>query len=204
MPNLAKLKLKNKAGFKFDLKTKQLLILVACVIVILIWYVSLSNYHSGKTTSIQQQTSFLKASYVSKYQLLVNLEQSAKLADEEQKSIMDMQSKLLPIDPSDNAIDEITTIGNEEQLKFIYFKPQSPIKQDNMEISPINISLTGKYQDMIDFLDKLAKLDRTVAPSEFVLMRRGQDGSDVILNVKLDVYTGLKAKNQLENKQSKK
>lgn len=191
MPKL-NLNLKGKNGLRFDLKTKIIAMAGVCVLLIIIWFIVVSNYKSGKTSQILSEGELLKRTYQSKYQFLVNLKESAKKTDELEVKVNELYTTLLPIEYKQNPIDEITRVGNEEKLKFIYFKPQTPEANNNFIVTPMDISLTGDYGHVLDFLAKLSQLKLTVIINDFILMRRGTEDNDVIMNARINILNGLK------------
>ena len=56
----------------------------------------------------------------------------------------------------------ITTLGKESRLEFPLFTPQGERPQDFYVEIPVNIVLSGKYNDVASFFDKVARMDRIV------------------------------------------
>lgn len=177
-----------KKRFKLDLKKQLGITGIFCIIALIVCYFLSTSYHTSKSSSSIIQTVFLKNSYKSKYQLLTNLKLASKETDTFEKSIQAIQEELLPSTSISNVMDNISKIGRDESLNFIYFKPKKRELFKNYMILPIQISVTGEYQDMVDFLKNIADLDRVIVIHAFVLMRKGTEGNVVILNAQLDVF----------------
>lgn len=190
MPSL-KLYFKKGDKIKFDLKMKLMAIGSVCFIFIVLWFVVISNYQSGKSSSIISQGELLQTAYKSKYQYLVDLQDSAKKTDAEQKIVTQAAEKLLPITNKISPIDAITQLGNEEKLKFAFFKPKPIERYQNYQITPMDISLYGGFDGLIRFLEKLNKADSTIIINDFVILRRGEDPNDIIMNATLKIYNGV-------------
>jgi type IV pilus assembly protein PilO len=56
----------------------------------------------------------------------------------------------------------ITTLGKESRLEFPLFTPQGERPQDFYVEIPVNIVLSGKYNDVASFFDKVGRMDRIV------------------------------------------
>ena len=56
----------------------------------------------------------------------------------------------------------ITTLGKESRLEFPLFTPQGERPQDFYVEIPVSIQLSGKYNDVASFFDKVARMDRIV------------------------------------------
>lgn len=190
MPNL-NLKFKKGEKIKFDLRMKLIVIGAVCFIFIVIWFIVISNYQSGKSSTIVSQGELLKTAYKSKYQYLIDLQDSAKKIDAAQKIATEVSAKLLPADNKTSPIDAITQLGNEEKLKFVFFKPKPVENYHDYEITPMDVSLYGTFDGLIRFMQKLNKADTTIIISNFVIMRRGDDPNDIIMNATLKIYNGL-------------
>lgn len=193
MKNLkTKIELKNKIDikkrFKFDLKKKLGLVGFICLIILVIFYFLSTSYQTGKSSSTIIQATFLKDSYKSKHQLMLNLQVASKKTDEMEVELNKINAEMLPTTPVSSVMDTISQIGREENLSFIYFKPKNRENFPNYQIQPIEVSMTGQYQDIIDFLQKLANLKRVTVLEEFVLMRKGTEGNEVIFNAQIDIF----------------
>lgn len=190
MPNL-KIDLKKGVKLKFDLRMKLIIIGSICFIFIVFWFVIISNYQSGKSSNILSQGEVLKSSYKSKYQYLVDLQDNAKKIDAAQKIEEQAYKKILPISNPESPIDLVTKLGNEEKLKFAFFKPKAPVRYADYQVTPMDISLYGNFDNLIRFMEKLNKADTTIVMDQFVIMRRGADPNDIIMNATLQIYNGL-------------
>lgn len=190
MPNL-NLNLKSGAKFKFDLKLKLIAIGSVCFVFVIVWFVIINGYQSGKSSSIISQGEILKAAYKSKYQYLVDIKEAAKKTDEEQKIASQVYEKLLPVSNKISPIDAITQMGNEEKLKFVFFKPKPVLRYKDYQVTPMDLSLYGPFDGLIRFMNKLNKADSTILISNFLIMRRGDDANEIIMNATLNIYNGI-------------
>ena len=190
---MPKLNLNFKKGDKIKVNLKMKLIAIAslCFIFILIWFVVISKYQSGKSSNIISQGALLQSSYKSKYQYLVDLQDAAKKTDAAQKIAAQVAEKLLPVTNKISPIDAITQLGNEEKLKFVFFKPKPVERRSDYQITPMDVSLYGSFDGVIRFMQKLNKADSTIIITDFAIMRRGEDANDIIMNATLKIYNGI-------------
>jgi len=88
-------------------------------------------------------------------------------------------SKELPV-----LLTDVTSLGKNAGLEFKAFRPRPEIPRDFYAEVPIEIEFTGKFHEIAEFFDRVAKLPRIVNVSELEMTIGAEDSLDTHLKVK--------------------
>jgi type IV pilus assembly protein PilO len=88
-------------------------------------------------------------------------------------------SKELPV-----LLTDVTSLGKNAGLEFKAFRPRSEVPREFYSEVPIEIEFTGRFHEIAEFFDRVAKLPRIVNVSELEMTIGGEDSQDTQLKVK--------------------
>ena len=88
-------------------------------------------------------------------------------------------SKELPV-----LLTDVTSLGKNAGLEFKAFRPRSEVQRDFYAEVPIEIEFTGRFHEIAEFFDRVAKLPRIVNVSELEMTIAGEDSQNTQLKVK--------------------
>ena len=88
-------------------------------------------------------------------------------------------SKELPV-----LLTDVTSLGKNAGLEFKAFRPRPEIQRDFYAEVPIEIEFTGRFHEIAEFFDRVAKLPRIVNVSELEMTISGEDSQHTQLKVK--------------------
>lgn len=110
---------------------------------------------SGKIPMLRREVMILQK----KAKMIPELEAELKEMDKVLKKAM----RLLPESKDIPAIlTEISSLGNEEHLDFLSFKPGAEIKREFYAEIPVSLSIQGPFHNTMRFFDKITKMARIV------------------------------------------
>lgn len=125
---------------------------------------ALANLNQKKTMLIKEVTQEAKS-----YGELVYLSKHAKTAKERYEAMVKQFPSQFKIG---ELLANITKLGTAEGLKFVYFKPLSPVDHVFYAEVPVDISVTGRFHQIGRFLSGVANLPNSVvAVNNFTLTR---------------------------------
>jgi len=150
-----------------------LIALLAAMLSAFIFYVFIPQrdlYNAQKAAFIKLQTK-----YNEQQGILANLprfKQELKVLQSE----FDEALKMLPnAREIPNLISSISTLAQESGLEINLFQPKSEVAMDFYAQIPVEMKVTGKYNQIGAFFDKLSKLPRIINVENIVFARRQQN-----------------------------
>jgi type IV pilus assembly protein PilO len=95
-----------------------------------------------------------------------------------------------------NLLTQVNTLGQQNRLDFLLFRPGAPVKKGFYAEVPIDMRVEGQYHSLGSFLDRVSKLERIVNVTDFrisPLAAQAQRSSDrsVVAEMKATTYTFL-------------
>ena len=158
-----------------------LIALLAAMLLAFIFYVFIPQrdlYNAQKESFIKLQTK-----YNEQQGILANLprfKQELKVLQSE----FDEALKMLPnAREIPNLISSISTLAQESGLEINLFQPKSEVAMDFYAQIPVEMKVTGKYNQIGTFFDKISKLPRiiNVENIEFARKQIKKTASDVVI-----------------------
>jgi len=95
-----------------------------------------------------------------------------------------------------NLLTQVNTLGQQNRLDFLLFRPGAPVKKGFYAEVPIDMRVEGQYHSLGSFLDRVSKLERIVNVTDFrisPLAAQAQRTSDrsIVAEMKATTYTFL-------------
>ena len=88
---------------------------------------------------------------------------------------------------------QINTLGQQNGLEFLLFRPGAPVKKGFYAEVPIDIRVEGQFHSMGGFLDRVSKLERIVTVSDIKITPLSGQRTDrsIAADLKATTYTFL-------------
>lgn len=172
----------------------QIVILVCGSIVILILaYLLLFSGQKEELEKAQAEEVTLKNQFIEKKGKALN-----RVALEEQLKEIELSfGALLKQLPSKSDMDtllaEINQAGVGRGLQFELFRPGAEIKGPEMAELPINIKLSGSYQELATFVSDVGQLSRIVTIGNIALVPTDKSGQRLTMQAIAKTYRALEA-----------
>src|SRR5665647_976821 len=112
--------------------------------------------------SSEQKEAVLKGEFEGKQKKAVNLQDYQDQLTQIETSLDEMIRQMPTKDELANLLVDISQTGLASGLQFRLFKPDPPILKDFYSELPINIQVTGKYEELGLFVSGLASIPRIV------------------------------------------
>lgn len=154
---------------------KAMMIGIVCVVVVLLFYFFDFKPMGLRVTQARLETQDLRDTYEIKYHQAVNLPEYKAQIVEIEKLIVNMLGQLPKTLDVPNLIEDISKKGIAAGLHFKSIRPQPEIERDFYTELPIEIIVTGNYNQIADFVSNLANLQRIVTLDDFKISRENQD-----------------------------
>lgn len=128
---------------------------VIVVVVCVAWFFLLYNPQRKEVGSLDQQIAQARQSIATAQQDLVRLQAYQKTAPQTKSDLLRL-NKMLPAESGiPSIIVELTQTADESGLDFVSIEPGPVSAGLPFSVEPINLSLTGQYYDLEDFLFRL-------------------------------------------------
>jgi type IV pilus assembly protein PilO len=145
-----------------------LLLIVAVVVLVLLWFVWLSGLNDQLNTARDQETK-LRQDYTAKIQKAVSLSILKKQKEEITQYVNLLEKQLPGKSEMDALLSDINQAGVERNLQFELFKPGNIVLKEYYAELPIALKLTGRYHDIGAFAADIASISRIVTLNELNL-----------------------------------
>jgi len=142
--------------------------LMAVLVVALGYFFVLSDQLT-KLDSVKAEEETLKQSYVDKRRQVVNKAALEAQLKEIEHSFGKLIKQLPTKSQMDSVLTEINQAGTGRGLQFELFRPGNEIKSAEMAELPIDIRLSGTYDQLANFASDLGRLSRIVTLSNISL-----------------------------------
>jgi type IV pilus assembly protein PilO len=110
----------------------------------------------------EQKESTLKVEFEGKQKKAVNLQDYQEQLTQIEASLDEMIRQMPTEEEVASLLIDISQTGLASGLQFKLFKPEAPVRKDFYSELPINILVTGKYEELGLFVSGLASLPRIV------------------------------------------
>ena len=110
----------------------------------------------------EQKESTLKIEFEGKQKKAVNLQDYQEQLTQIEASLAEMIRQMPTEEEVASLLIDISQTGLASGLQFKLFKPEAPVRKDFYSELPINIQVTGKYEELGLFVSGLASLPRIV------------------------------------------
>ncbi len=89
---------------------------------------------------------------------------------------------------------QVNTLGQQNGLEFLLFRPVAPVRKGFYAEVPIDIRVEGQYHTLGAFLDRVSKLDRIVNVVDIKVIplsvqQQQRTGRTVVADIKATTYT---------------
>lgn len=160
--NLSDINLDINAAGTWPVGLKAFVIIIACITVIGagVYFVTLDQLDALEIA--EQKESTLKIEFEGKQKKAVNLEDYQEQLTQIEVSLDEMIRQMPTEEEVASLLIDISQTGLASGLQFKLFKPEAPIRKDFYSELPINIQVTGKYEELGLFVSGLASLPRIV------------------------------------------
>lgn len=169
---------------------KKTLILVAvCLLLIFIGYFIDSRLQLNKIKKSEKKELILRKNFEAKQQEYANLKQIAQKTDLMSTTLQQMLSQLPVQTNIHDVLEHITNIGAQEGLKLIFFKPQKIKTEDFFVITPIKLGVLGGYNQIGNFMSKIANMNYLINIEDFTLERKEENSDRLTLLLQINLYS---------------
>ena len=166
----------NAAGtWPLPVKAAMLLFVCAAVVGGGVYYDTLDQLTKLESTERTEQT--LKNEFEAKQKKAASFQDYRDQLTQIEASLAEMIRQMPTKEELASLLVDISQTGLASGLEFKLFKPDTPLLKDFYSELPINIQVTGKYQELGLFVSGLASLPRIVTIHDVNITPEGKDGS---------------------------
>ena len=160
--NLSDINLDLNAAGTWPLGVKAFVIILTCMTAIGagVYFITLDQLDLLKIA--EQKESTLKVEFEGKQKKAVNLQDYQEQLTQIEASLDEMIRQMPTEEEVASLLIDISQTGLASGLQFKLFKPEAPVRKDFYSELPINILVTGKYEELGLFVSGLASLPRIV------------------------------------------
>lgn len=148
---------------------------VVAVVVVLVWYVYLSDIENNLQAGRAQELT-LKDQYKERARKAANLDALKKQREKIQQYVFQLEKQLPSKAEMAALLSDINQAGIGRNLQFELFKPGQVVVKDYYAELPISIKINGKYHDIGAFAADVANLSRIVTLNNLSLEPVSKDG----------------------------
>lgn len=135
----------------------------------------------------EQKEHDLKREFEVKHKKAVNLKDYQDQLAQIEIQLYEMIRQMPTEEEVASLLVDISQTGLASGLEFKLFKPDAPIRKDFYSELPINIQVTGKYEELGLFVSGLASLPRIVTVHDVNITPEGTDG-EMLMNAVVKTY----------------
>lgn len=175
--NLSEINWDFNAAGTWPLPVKAAMILFVCAAVVGggVYYDTLDQLTKLDSTERTEQT--LKNEFEAKQKKAASFQDYKDQLTQIEASLAEMIRQMPTKEELASLLVDISQTGLASGLEFKLFKPDTPLLKDFYSELPINIQVTGKYQELGLFVSGLASLPRIVTIHDVNITPEGKDGS---------------------------
>ena len=154
---------------------------IAAVIVVVLWFVWLSD-SKEQLLAEQNQEITLRADYTVKLTKAVNLDALKKQREQVLQYVTQLEKQLPSRAEMDALLSDINQAGLGRSLQFELFRPGQIIVKDYYAELPISVRVTGRYHDIGAFAADISNLSRIVTLNDIAIetTKEGVLGMDAV------------------------
>ena len=177
--NLSEVNWDIEASGSWPVPVKALAIALVCVAVAVAGYFMDIEAQYVELAGLEKQEVDLKVDFEGKQRKSANLQDYRDQLAQIETSLTIMIKQMPTKEEVASLLVDISQTGLASGLEFRLFKPGAPIARDFYSELPINIQVTGKYEELSLFVSGLAALPRIVTVHDVKLTPIGKE--DVML-----------------------
>ena len=176
----------NTAG-TWPLPVKAAIMLFVCAVVVGggVYFDTLDQLKSLESAEQKEQT--LKREFELKQKKAVNFQDYQDQLTQIEASLDEMIRQMPTEEELASLLVDISQTGLASGLEFKLFKPQTPILKDFYSELPINIQVTGKYEELGLFVSGLASLPRIVTIHDVNIIPEDKNGA-MLMSAMVKIY----------------
>ena len=163
------------------------LILVLIVIVGLSYWLDWDDQITRIGSEEKKETQ-LKATFIEKKKVAINLDAYRKQLDDIQKQFGTLLKQLPGKSEMDALLTDINQAGLGRGLQFELFKPGAESVREFYAELPITIRITGSYHDMGAFASDIGKLSRIVTLNDIAIAPPAGKGAALVMDATARTY----------------
>ena len=176
----------NTAGtWPFPVKAAMMLFVCAVVVGGGVYFDTLDQLKSLESAEQKEQT--LKREFELKQKKAVNFQDYQNQLTQIEASLDEMIRQMPTEEELASLLVDISQTGLASGLEFKLFKPQTPILKDFYSELPINIQVTGKYEELGLFVSGLASLPRIVTIHDVNIIPEDKNGA-MLMSAMVKIY----------------
>jgi type IV pilus assembly protein PilO len=153
-----------------------LLLFVAIVVVVALWFVWLSGEDEILTQARAKETQ-LREEYRTKLAKAINLDALRKQREQVLQYVTQLEKQLPSKAEMDALLSDINQAGLGRSLQFELFRPGQIVVRDYYAELPITLKVTGRFHDIGSFTSDVAHLSRIVTLNNLTVTPRGEGGT---------------------------
>lgn len=165
------------------------IVMGACVIVLIIFYFIVSSTKSEKSIQKKQTLANLKLTFHSRSLMYQRLGEEVEKTEEMRQKFLKLSQGLLPKTGIPGTLDDITKLAAKQNLKLSTFKPGALHPAVFYAIIPVEISVTGKFDDIKSFVTQLNQFEYYTSIDNFTMSLISQAGEIVNFSFVLSIYS---------------
>jgi type IV pilus assembly protein PilO len=163
------------------------LVLVLIVIVGLSYWLDWDDQITRIDSEEKKETQ-LKATFIEKKKVAINLDAYRKQLDDIQKQFGTLLKQLPGKSEMDALLTDINQAGLGRGLQFELFKPGAESVREFYAELPITIKITGSYHDMGAFASDIGKLSRIVTLNDIAIAPPAGKGAALVMDATARTY----------------
>ncbi len=160
--NLSDINLDLNAAGTWPVGIKAFIIILSCITVIGAGVYFITFDQLDLLEIAEQKESTLKIEFEGKQKKAINLQDYQEQLTQIEASLDEMIRQMPTEEEVASLLIDISQTGLASGLQFKLFKPEAPVRKDFYSELPINIQVTGKYEELGLFVSGLASLPRIV------------------------------------------
>ena len=165
---------------------KKILISVVFLLTIGLGFLIDNNIQISDLSNLQAETQVLKTSYLTQIQKINHTKQTLSQFSEIKSDLQTLSNSLPKEVDLANQLKEITKIGVEDGLQFLVIKPNSAAIKELYIETPISITVSGNYTEILHFIDGVSALTQMTTINNIHIASKDNSGilmmSAIIIN----------------------
>lgn len=165
---------------------KQMLIGLVFLLTTGVGFLIDNNAQITDLSNLQTETQTLKTSYLTQIQKINHTKQTLSQFSEIKSELQALRTTLPKEVDLANQLKEITKIGVEDGLQFLLFKPNSASVKEFYIETPISITVSGNYAEILHFIDGVSTLTQMTTINNIHIASKDNSGilmmSAIIIN----------------------
>jgi len=168
---------------------KALLVGILCLaIIVATWWFVVQKKKKPELERLVKQEQTLKNEFLEKNKLAQNLEAYKEQMDDAEDIFSLLKEQLPNQNEIPDLLEDVTQRGLSRGLQFHSFQPAPEISKDFYVEKPVNITVTGDYHQLAEFVSDVAEMPRIVSVDDFEISRQDDGGLKMVAVTKTYYY----------------